>query len=150
MTGLRIKILNSKEPPVQLGVRIKRWFERISAWFKVPAGPNPNAPKSGQMIRILNRTSPSGATPTPNTSRPNRPTPGTGASGLRAGGRGSTDPPARSIVLNEGERKCKTCGDPLSNGRALVECSASPAHKIHRECIEVAGYKCPDCQTALR
>jgi hypothetical protein len=154
MTGQRIKILKSKEPSGQLGLRLKRWFERISAWFKAPAATNPHAPKHGQqMIRIIRSTNPSGsgATPTPDASRPNRPTPSAGASGQPAGGQGNTGTrPALGIVLKGGERICKACGDPLSNGYALAECSASSAHKIHRGCIELAGYKCPDCQTALR
>ncbi|HEY1403175.1 MAG TPA: hypothetical protein VGB05_03545, partial [Pyrinomonadaceae bacterium] len=144
MTGLRIKILKRREPPAGLRIRIKRWFSHLSAWFKVQAGRPPGTTRErGQQIRVINSTRPTttGATPTHSVSTPAGPTRIMGdsrAANARRVGSSScnTGPAARSIVVNEGERKCKTCGEPLLNGGTLVECSGNPSHKIHRQCVE--------------
>lgn len=138
MTGLRIKVLKSKGQPVGLGIRIKRWFSRIAAWFQPhDEGRAPARLAPALQIRVLESRPPAGQTPT-------------GRGGSQAVGGPSRRPRrAGGIVFNEGERKCKTCGEPLLNGGGLVGCSANPAHRIHALCVGLAGHKCPDCQAAL-
>lgn len=128
MTELRIKVLKSKEQPVGLAIRIKRWFSRIGAWFQVSQAPAVRHPEL--QIRLLNNR------PTTDQSSPSK--------DRRSGG-----PAHRGIVFNQGERKCKTCGGPLLNGEELADCSENPAHKIHALCVGLAGHKCPDCQAVL-
>lgn len=161
MTGLRIKILKSKEPLDGLKIRIKQWFARVSAWFKLRAGQErgagqePTAPPPEQKIRFIRSTrSTTLDQTTPGTDwRPTHP--------ATTVGRSRREPPVavpqagagrsrrNKIVLHEGEKSCKTCRDPLNNGKELTECSANPSHKIHAECVEAAGHKCPDCQAAI-
>jgi hypothetical protein len=147
MTGLRIKILKSKGRPVRLAIRIKRLFSRIAAWFHAHEGQAPVARSPGLQIRVLNNSEPAtGQSRATNNPRPSSSTAGSGPSRQPQRTAGSAP---RGIVFNEGERKCKTCGEPLLNGRELVECSENPAHKIHSLCVGLAGHRCPDCQAAL-
>jgi hypothetical protein len=147
MTGLRIKILKNKGQPAGLGIRIKRWFSRIAAWFHAHEEQAPIPRSHGLQIRVLDsRVSATGQSRATNNPRPGISTAGGSPSRQSQPAAGSAP---RGIVFNEGERKCKTCGGPLLNGRELVECSENPAHKIHALCVELAGHKCPDCQAAL-
>lgn len=143
MTGLRIKILNSKGPSVGLRIRIKRLISRLSGWFLQLAESNGlAAAKSKQKIRVIRSTrTPSANAASSNAAPPALSTmPVESAAQIQAGG----------ITVNLGERKCKTCGGLLLDGSQLIECSRFPQHKIHRRCASLAGRKCPDCQAALR
>jgi hypothetical protein len=142
MTGLRIKILNSKGPSVGLRIRIKRLISRLSNWFsQLAESDSSTAAKPEQKIRVIrstrtlgaNASSANAATPAPPT------TPLEPAAQAQAGG----------ITVNLGEKKCNACGATLFDESQLVECSRYPQHKIHRRCASLAGHKCPDCQAAL-
>lgn len=148
MTGLRIKILRSKEQPVGLGIRIKRWFSRIAVWFQAPQSQTPTAGSRGLRIRVLNSSGAAVTGPTLATNTPN-PCGSTAGGGPSQQHLSTAAPTSHGIVFNEGVRLCKTCGDTLFDGRELVECSANPAHRIHATCVELARHLCPDCQSAL-
>jgi hypothetical protein len=142
MTGLRIKILNSKGPSVGLRIRIKRLITRLSNWFsQLAENDGPSAAKPEKKIRVIRSTRTPGANASSaNAAPPARPTtPLEPAAQTQTGG----------ITVNLGERRCTSCGDRLFDGSQLIECSRYSQHKIHRRCASLAGHKCPECQAAL-
>jgi hypothetical protein len=45
--------------------------------------------------------------------------------------------------------KCPACLNPIESNDPVIHCTRHPRHRIHQDCRELAGGKCPQCGEKL-